>query len=64
LNGSSTSNIVNRNLTKKGVQIEMTKALRDSFYTSTGSASLTLSKYSAALNKAIKTYYVSKGIVQ
>lgn len=56
LNGTSLKNIVNNNLTGKGVQLEMTKGLRDSFLTSKNVDSSSLTKYSAALNKGINVY--------
>jgi len=56
LNGTSLQNIVNKNLRGKGVQLEITKDLRDSFVSSTNVSSSTLTKYSVALNKGINAY--------
>lgn len=60
LNGMDIQNIANSNLSGKGVQLEITKGLRDSFFTSTGSSSATLAKYAGAVNKGIKTYIATK----
>lgn len=56
VNGTSLQNIVNRNLRGKGVQLEITKDLRDSFVSSTNVSSSSLTKYSAALKKGINAY--------
>ncbi len=56
LQGINPQNIANSNLNKKGVQLELTKGLRDSFLSSTNIATAALTKYSAALNKGIKAY--------
>lgn len=54
--GVNTSNITNSNLSGKGVQLEITRGLRDSFLSTTSTQSASLTKYSAALNRAIKAY--------
>ncbi len=56
LDGTSLKNIANSNLSGKGVQLEMTKGLRDSFLSSTNIDSAALTKYSVALDKGIKAY--------
>jgi len=56
LDGTSLQNITNSNLTGKGVQLEITKGLRDNFLSSTNIESSSLTKYSAALNKGIIAY--------
>jgi phage replication-related protein YjqB (UPF0714/DUF867 family) len=60
LNGTDVQNIANSNLSGKGVQIEITRGLRDAFLTSAGAPSATLAKYAAAVNKGIKTYIAVK----
>lgn len=54
--GLNTLNIVNSNLSQKGVQLEMTRGLRDSFLSQTTRPSASLTKYAAALNKGIKAH--------
>ncbi len=54
--GANIKNIANANLSGKGVQLEMTRGLRDSFLSTTSTPSSSLAKYSAALNKGIKAY--------
>lgn len=60
LNGTDVQNIANSNLSGKGVQLEITRALRDSFFTSTGAPSTTLNKYATAVNKGMKAYLAVK----
>jgi phage replication-related protein YjqB (UPF0714/DUF867 family) len=55
LGATDTKNICNCNKSSKGVQIEMTKGLRDSFLEGPGSKELLL-KYVTALNNAIKEF--------
>ena len=54
--GLNPTNIVNSNLSSKGVQLEMTRGLRDSFISQTTKPSASLAKYAAALNKGIKAH--------
>lgn len=56
LAGTNPMNIANSNLSAKGVQLEMTRGLRDSFLSSTSKPSTSLTKYSAALVKALNAY--------
>lgn len=47
-------NIVNRNLQGKGVQLELTRALRDSFFNADGKTNETLIAYAKAINETIQ----------
>ena len=55
LGATDSRNICNANISGKGVQLEMTKGLRDSFLEGDGANEI-LAKYVAALNKAVKEF--------
>jgi phage replication-related protein YjqB (UPF0714/DUF867 family) len=52
--GTEKLNIANRNLQGKGVQLELTRSLRDSFFNVDGKTNETLIKYAKAVNEAIQ----------
>jgi phage replication-related protein YjqB (UPF0714/DUF867 family) len=54
LAGKEKLNITNRNLSGKGVQIELSRGLRDSFYNADGKTNEELIKYAKAINEAIQ----------
>ena len=53
LGGIEESNIANRNLNGRGLQVEVSKVLRESFFNSTGTTTDVFDNYVSALDKAL-----------